>query len=88
MSQVLSLGGSGKGINWAPPGAAVVGPGRGSGAVPGAVIPNPAESGRVLVWLQGIPGKVSTHSGKVPVPSAEATALSGVRRKSDYKTNP
>lgn len=43
------------------------------GLVPGAGTSQPwrdIPSGRVVVWLQGIPGNVSTQSGKVPVPSA------------------
>lgn len=69
-------------------GCSVVGLGRGSGAaaelLPGAVTSQPwrdVPSGRVLVWLQGIPGNVSTRSGKVPVPPAEATALSGFNKE-------
>lgn len=31
-----------------------------------------SSQGRALLWLQGIPGSVSTRSGKVPVPSAQA----------------
>lgn len=52
----------------------MVGLGRGSGAVtsqPCRDLP----CGRVLVWLQGIPGNVSTQSGKAPVSSEDLCLL-------------
>lgn len=38
-------------------------------------------SGRVPVWLWGVPGKASFQAGKVPVPSDEATVFLGFNKK-------
>lgn len=66
----LPVGGSGQGISEAPD-----------------VTSNPAEispCGRALVWLQGIPGNVSTQ----PVSSEDMCLLFFFNRKSNYKPNP
>lgn len=88
------MGSLGKGINWAPPWAPPlwvclrVEPSRGSGVAaelfPTAATSQPWRdvcSGRVPVWLRGITGKAFFQSGKVPVPSAEATVFSGFNKK-------